>query len=247
MLHVNQLVGFGAGGSDPIVFVGGNTATRLAATGSYTMSLTSGLTGGISSSASSGDFVIAAMTVASRSANNIDPITDGTNNYTDFTGSPFEVADSGGVYSALRVMYKFITSDTTVTFPNFPGTGGSGVSALYVFRNVNTSTPSDVTPTTATLASSVLANPPSITPVTSGSYIVCVGGGNHLGGVDTYSSSDLTDFLSAGADSSQDASLGIGHKPDWVSGAFDAAAFTFTQADDVGDSSTAMSIALRPM
>jgi hypothetical protein len=142
----------------------------------------------------------------------------------------------------LRVAYKFITSDTTVTFGPTGSTADAGAMAVYVFRGVNVSTPLDVTPTTATGSGSAAANPPSITPVTGGSYIVCVGSHGSASGA-VFTSSDLTDFITVTSSDTNDGTIGIGHYTDWASGAFDAAAFG-TAAGSLSAWS-AMSIALR--
>jgi hypothetical protein len=246
-LTVNQLGGFDArqpadapAGSN-IQFVGGATASKLGATsGNSTIALNSGLTGGIASSASSGDFVIGVFGTGSLADRTL-AITDGSTDYTLIGSELFITNSIGG--TNFRVAYKFITGDTTITFGPTGSTSDAGTMAAYVFRGVNVSTPIDVTTTTATQASNSAANPPSITPATDGSYIVCAGSTGHVSGTLTFSSSDLTDFLTIGASDTNMVSLGIGHKPDWTSGPFDAAAFT--HAGGSFGCWAAMSIALR--
>lgn len=251
MLLVNNLIGFGAGGKGAIQFVGGKIATKaIAASGNTTMSLNSGLTGGIDSAVAAGDMVIAVFALSGYGSARTLDITDGTNNYT-LIGSQLYMSTTYADNSIQRVAYKFMgsTPDTSTTFGP---TGGysvgsdSALTAVYVFRGVDTATPLDVTVQQATANNTVKANPPSITPVTGGAFIVCVGSGTHRDGVDTYSSSELTGFISAGVDASRDAIIGIGHKNDWSSGAFDPAQFTFSGTDHSSFSSLATTIALRP-
>jgi len=245
MLHVNQLIGFGAGGvSSSIQFVGGKTATKAAATsGTSTIALNSGLTGGIASAVSNGDFVIAVFAAATATDRTLS-ITDGANPYT-LIGSELYADDT--MDANLRVAYKVISGDTATTFGPTGGTAEAAAMAVYVFRGVNVANPIDVTPTTATGINSVLANPPSILPVTPGAFIVCAAAGAHFSQVDTFTSSDLSAFFTDGFDgTSNDATVGIGHYPNWEGGAFDAAQFGFSSADNTSASWAAISCALRP-
>jgi len=116
-----------------------------------------------------------------------------------------------------------------------------------VFRGVDPTTPMDVTLTTATGGNSVLANPPSITPVTAGAWIACFGFGAHTDGTDTYTSAgDLTLFTSSGGNTTNDGTAGAGYKDDWVSGSFDPGAWTFSGTDSTSFSWCAVTVALRP-
>ncbi len=228
-----------------IQFVGGVIASKAAATsGNTTLPLNSGLTGGIASAAASGDFVVAAFGTGT-SSNRTLSITDGSTGYT-LIGSELYAEDSGGDTS-LRVAYKFITGDTTVTFGPTGDTDDAGAVAAYVFRGVNTTTPLDVSAATATAGDSGNPDPPSITPVTSGAFIVCVGATGFRGSSGSFSSSDLTDFMSVySSNADWDVTMGIGHKPDWVSGAFNPAAFTHSPGLSVNASWAAVTLALRP-
>jgi hypothetical protein len=241
MLQVNQLIGFGAGGGGSIQFVGGNTASKAGATsGNSTIALNSGLTGGISSAVSDGDLVIAAFStgdVAERSLS----ITDGSTGYT-LIGS--ELYSNDIIDTNLRVAYKFVSGDVSTTFGPTGATTAAGAMAVYCFRGVSQSTPLDVSVTTATGADSANANPPSITPVTAGAFIVAVGGC----GIETasaFTSPDLQGFLTVAQSDSDSTAIGIGHKDDWTSGAFDPGAWT-NAASNGAASWAAITIALRP-
>jgi hypothetical protein len=221
-------------GRGVIQFVGGAVATKT--NGSSTVALNSGLSGGIASSVSAGDLVIAAYSGASNNDETL-AINDGSTDYTLFGTELYQ----NDVYDAnLRVAYKFVSGDTSTTFA-----GVAGAVGVYVFRGVD-ATPIDVAVTTATGGNSVYPDPPSITPITAGAFIVCVGAASHHRGSQTFTSGDLTDFLTAGVDDFPDATLGIGHIDNWTSGAFDAAAFGFTGTTSNDHSWAAMSIALRP-
>jgi hypothetical protein len=247
MLELTQLIGFGAGGSGGIQFVGGATAAKAgAASGNSTIALNSGLTGGIAAAVSNGDFVLAVY-LQSASPGDLDlsnRITDGTTNYT-LVGSELFEDDTNDVN--LRVGYKFVSGDTATTFGPSGDTGQSVVNAVYVFRNVNPSTPIDVTVTTATGIDSAYPNPPSISPTTPGAFIVVIGGAAHRLGTTNYNTPiDLIDFRTASLDATgSECTLGIGHKDDWVSGSFDPGSWTLA-SDSANSSWAAMSIALRP-
>lgn len=157
-----------------IAFVGLATATKAGATsGNTTLSLSSGLTGGTRSAVQAGDLVIAAYSSSSTVDRTL-AITDGTTAYT-LIGSELYANDTYDIN--LRVAYKFMgsTPDTATTFGPTGATSDAGATAVYVFSGVNATTPLDVAATTATALNSGLPNPPSITPVTAGAYIMCVG------------------------------------------------------------------------
>lgn len=231
--------------AESIQFVGGKSDTKDGATsGNSTITLDSGLSGGIASSVSDGDFVIAAFATTS-TANRTLSITDGTNPYT-LIGS--ELYSDDGADSNLRVAYKFVSGDTSITFGPTGNASDPGVMAVYVFRNVNQTTPLDVAVTTATGTNTGLANPPSISPVTDGTYIVVVGSGAVADPAARIASSDLTNFLSLQWSDTYHAVLGIGQKDDWSSGSFDPAAFTYSAGGDFTVNSwCAMTIAIRPV
>lgn len=150
--------------------------------------------------------------------------------------------------SNLVVAYKVLTSrETAIDIPN--GTFDStmaGASAVQVWRGVDPTSPMDVTPTTATGINSPLCNPPSITPNTSGAVIVSGGVAAHGEQVETFASSDLTDFITSGADDTGgDMTIGLGYHR-WTSGAFDPSAFTFSASPSSSASWAAVTLALRP-
>lgn len=243
MFRVNQLVGFGAGRRRGIQFVGGAIASKVgAAAGNSTIPLNSGLTGGIEAAARPGDFVLAAFSTGS-SVDRTLAITDGTLDYT-LIGSELSNAGSSSHHN-LRVARKFITSDTDTTFGPTGNTSDAGAMAVYVFRGVDTSTPLDVAVTTATGTLNWGPNPPSITPITPGAFIVCLGGSaSQVADVAPSNPGGVSDFFSIGQSDTYRTGLGICHKDDWISGAFDCPAFG--GGAEAGSVFSAMTIALRP-
>jgi hypothetical protein len=228
-----------------IQFVGGATANKVGNTvATSTIALDSGLTGGIASAVSAGDLVIAAFATGSVADRTLS-ITDGSSNYT-LIGSELYADDDKD--TNLRVAYKFMggTPDTATTFGPTGNVDDAGAMAVYVFRGVDTGTPLDVAATTATGTNSGLPNPPSITPITAGAFPVHIGACGHSGGADTFTSGTLVDFMTDGANDTNDATIGIGHVDNWTSGASDPAAFGFSQVDSNTFSWAALSLVLRP-
>jgi hypothetical protein len=243
VLTVNNLIGFGAGGGGggggPIEFVGGAVANKGGATsGDTTIALNSGLTGGVSSAVAAGDFVIAVFATGSTADRTLSISTGYT-----LLGS--ELYDNATYDTNLRAAYKFMggTPDTSVTFGPTGDGADAGAMAVYVFRNVNTTTPLDVAVQTLLKTDDIGPDPPAITPVTAGAFIVCIGAGASNTDDATLSSPGLSDFLWTNGVDTNCIYLGICHKDDWVSGSFDCPEITCTE---VLSSWAAMSIALRP-
>lgn len=226
-----------------IEYVGGILATAVGSTStSVSIPLTSGLTGGIASSVSDGDLVIAAFATGAK-ANRTLSITDGSSNYT-LIGSELHVDD---VYDTnLRVAYKFVSGDDEVEFGPTGNASDAGVMAVYVFRGVDSTTPLDVAATSATDTNTFDINPPAITPVTAGAYIVAVGA--HAGSNNTVTSfPGLVETFTASANDANPVGFGIGQKQDWTSGSFNPSAWSISGSDSNDHSWAAMTIALRPV
>jgi len=231
----------GAGG---IEFVGGAVASKAGATsGNSTISLSSGLTGGIASGVSANDFVLAVFATGSTADRTL-AITDGTTDYT-LVGSELYGNSTRDVN--FRVAYKFMggTPDASTTFGPSGSAADASAMAVYVFRGVDQSTPLDVAVQGTADGTNSDPDPLGITPSTSGAFIVVIGARSHINGTQTFTSSDLIDFLTIGRDGSVDITLGIGHKDNWTSGEFNPAAFSLSSSPS-GASRAAMTIALRP-
>jgi hypothetical protein len=222
----------------PILYIGSHTEAYQGTTSNITVSLTS-LTGGLQSAPSAGDFVLIYYGTGSTSDRNL--VVSG---YTEIT----ELYANDTADTNLAVAYKFMgsTPDTSLTL-----TGGTlsssdgGAVYISVWRNVDPLFPFDVTTTTATGIDSGLCNPPAITPITKGSYVVSGGAsGNNSNG--TFTSSDLSDFRSSHGSDTNGVTIGGGYRT-WTSGAIDPAAFTLLGS---GSNSTyswaAVTLALRP-
>lgn len=156
-------------------------------------------------------------------------------------------ADNATEDSNLIVAYKFMgpTPDTDVVIPRTGFITDSEAVAIQVWRGIDTNNPLDVAAVTNTQLTSGIPNPPAITPVTEGAIIVVAAGTAHSGGADTFGATYLNNFLTVGGNDDNDTTVGMGWLT-WPGGAYDPAAWTFTQADSTTYSSNSVTFALRP-
>lgn len=226
-----------ASASTGIQYVGARTGSGSTSGGTVTVSLTT-LTGGIASAAAIGDVVVIVIGVAGA-----------TNAPASPTVTGYTLIDSAGANdtnaTCIYVGYKILTAaDTSVAY-TWTASNGSSTAYVSVWRNVDATYPLDVNAITVGVQNTILANPNSITPVTSGAYIIAAGAGASSAGVQSYSSSDLTDFKSTGLNASYDSVIGGGYN-EWTSGAFNPAAFTFSTSNSSAYSNATTILALRP-
>lgn len=152
-----------------IQFVGGfGTGTNTTAA-TYNVSVTS-LTGGLAASPSIGDLVL--VFTGYKDTSNTNP----------GLTSPLSAVELADLYASntnaanLSVTYFWYSGETTITCRTQSGTGGKAT-AIAVFRGVDQTNPFDATLTTATNTGSASGsiNPPAITPVTVGAWVLCGG------------------------------------------------------------------------
>jgi hypothetical protein len=202
------------------------------------------LTGGLGATALEGDIVIVAFSYTS--ADNTDrDLAPTTTGYTELADLYFNDSFEAQTYVGYKIMGA--TPDTAVTIPANGDTGEPSTVAVHVWRNVDQTTPIDVTTTTATAGNTSIADPPSITPTTAGSVVLAIGGAAsnsaYLSGVPSgYSNGVLTNATSGSALVN---SVGIGSKA-WTTGAEDPAVFSITGTDNGLGSWNAVTLALRP-
>jgi hypothetical protein len=146
--------------------------------------------------------------------------------YTDLYSNIYEDAATNDLN--LKTSYKIMggTPDTSVVIP---ASSSRGATVVHVLRGVDTTTPSNVTSTTAGAATaSVNPDPPSITPTTAGSWVYCVGAitaTTTSAITNSASLSSTTNHFAGQQGTSSNSYVAAGLKEDWSSGAFDAAAF----------------------
>lgn len=242
MSVISRLMAMGAAGaiSKPIEYVGGYGATVTSSTSDQTITFGGNLTGGVASSASAGDIVLVWFATGSTADRNL--VVSG---YTEVT----ELYANSVTDTNLAIAYKFMGSTPDTTFVLTGGTlntDDAGAVAVQVFRNVKSSQPLDVATQTTVVNNSVIVNPPSITPITSGSWIVAGGAGGHRAGNQNYFGSNLTSLVKASANLNNDVSVVAGHHV-WTSSVFDPTAFTLGVGIDSTDYSNASAtVALKP-
>lgn len=225
-----------------IVYVGGQTAGRT--NPSSAVSVNFGLTGGIDTLPRYLDLVIVACVTGSAGGTPAMAITT-PSGYTAAT----QQNQNSTADTSMNVSWKImgITPDTAVTIP---GTGNNAYGEAYtiqVFRNVDTSSPMDATIVGTGGTGTGRPNPNSITPVTTGAWVViCGGGAAGTGATYTAPANFTTNFLTSSGADTTDAMVGSGYWDGWASGAVDPAVYT-GGTTGATDSWAAFTLALRPM
>lgn len=227
----------------PIQFVGGKTGGGFAGgTGTFNVSLTD-LTGGIASSPAAGDFVVVVYAVGTAGRTPTLTIT-GNNNGSYDAQTAIQADDT---YDARLVLFTKRMGSTPDTQYTRSGTGNiadGGSTSVLVFRGVDPTTPFDVASVTATGTNTSRADPPSITPTTSGAFVVVSAAGAAGTLTTDWTTSGLSGvYQSNGADTNDGRSL-IGYV-EWTSGPVDIAQFG-GGSNTTSDSWASRVIALRP-
>lgn len=204
-----------------------------------------GLTGGCDNQARAGDLVVVGL-FASSQASDLN-LTMSTAGYTE---AGDQVATSVSVTTNLGTYHKTMGSSPDATAQvSIPGTNtGQGYVILAaVFRGVDQTTPIDVTATTANSTTSILADPPSITPITMGAWIVSLAGCAHSNGAGNFtvtgaSSSTVGNYNAT----TNDIAGAIGVVRRNPLSAVDPAAWTHSVADTGSVCNASITLALRP-
>ena len=224
-----------------ITYVGGKAVGVLGRTTDLTISLAD-LSGGLDVTPSQGDFVVLCYGIGSNSARTPSVVTSG---YTPL--GQVNAVFASVTQSRFNVFYKRMgsTPDTEVVVSGTGSTNDGGAVSIHVLRGVDASTPLDVTSTSAIGSGTARANPPAITPSTSGALVLASGFSGNANAGGTYTSSDLSNFVTANADDNVNGSIGAGTF-EWSSGSFDPAVFTYSGIDGSANSWAAYTLALRP-
>lgn len=228
-------------GTQAITFVGRATGTGNGA--SYSVSLTS-LTGGSGSAAAAGDLVLVVTGWAS--------VSDGAPGVTSPAGYvQLQEGFANDTRDAnLDVSYKIMgaTPDTSVTVSGPNNTQHGGATIVLVYRNIDASTPIDVTtPAPATNFNASRANAPSITPANTGSMVVaCMMSTGDTTPTAFTGPANMTNFAQqAHAGTSMSAIVSAAHTSSTTAGvAFDPDALTGGETS-TSDSWVGITVALR--
>lgn len=226
--------------SGGIELVGSYYQMNAGQTGTVSVDLTS-LTGGIDTAPSENDIVI--LTQGSPSAGGTQGLTNPPAGWTLIS----QVVSDDLKDVSLTLSYKVMgaTPDTSVDIESGGHVDNPTGATVFVFRGVDNSSPMDVTVQSQAVLNTCIPDPMPITPVTNGAVIFVSGIGCHESGVQTFTSSDLDNFISGGIDDRHDLSVGSGIKV-WNGGEFNPSTYTYGGTDSTNWSNCVATIALRP-
>ncbi len=226
-------------------YVGGTSGTGTS-TG-YTVSLSGTLTGGIASSPAAGDIVVVASAFGNTASSA--PAITGNNSGAYLTaGAAVHANDTWD--TEFRAFYQVMggTPDTSLTVTRVTNAAYGGATVVHVWRGVDTTTPLDATGTPASGANGAGANPPSVTPTTSGAIVIAMGAGT-MPAAGTAGYTGFTGYSNAVTaydnGSTADTSV-IMASLAWTSGAADPPVATGGTQSNTSSSWAAQTIALRP-
>jgi len=220
-----------------IQYVGGQVGGRAGSTS--TTNITFSLTGGLASTPSEGDLILIGVMVGTQGRNPSCAISGYST-----VGTQLNVT-STTYDTSLQVSYLFAgaTPPTIFTLPSTGNIADAQSYVVQVWRGVDSTTPFDVTSVSNNGTATTRANPASITPTTSGAVVVAMGGGCASTAA-TYTSSDLSAFLTNRTNDTNDSSIGGGYI-EWTSGAVDPAVWGGGNVNSA-NSWASWTMALRP-
>jgi hypothetical protein len=150
-------------------------------------------------------------------------------------------------YAALNWQFMGATPDTTITIPSSGNARNAQRWAIHVFRDVDSTTPWDVTSTTASGTATGRPNPPSINPSTAGAWVLWLGSSAAgTGSAYTAPTDFAADWLGGTQVDTADCMNGFGYYTGWTTGAYDPAAITAGGTTNAADSWVAKTSVLRP-
>ncbi len=227
-----------------LIYVGSATAAVLSST-NYTLNVGS-LSGGIASSPAAGDLIVICngLTWTSNISGNSGVVTSGFTQLTALYSNDTRDA-------IMWVSYKIAAGNEGNITLRANGSDSTYASCgiAHVWRNVNQTTPIDVTTTTATGTNASRPNVPSVTPVTQGAVVLGCGYGTRAndGGAALTAPSGVTEVVQAinAATAAAGGAAVVAAYRSWMSGAYDMAAFT-GGSSSTSDSWCAAAVVIRP-
>lgn len=224
-----------------ISYVGGQTTSWAGAVAADN-TVNFALTGGLATVPAANDLVVISYAVGSQGRNQALAIA-GYTNLTQLNASA--VTQDVSQVVAYKVMGG--TPDTSVAIVQTNNIADGGAVTIMVFRGVDTTTPLDVTSTTATGTATGRFDAPSITPTDGRAWIVIAGAsGAATGAVHTAPSNDFElNWLSVNGADTNDATASMGFHAHHPGGAYNPAAISAGGTTGANDSWTAYTLALR--
>lgn len=232
-----------------ITYVGGVQGGRAGATSTTTQSLSGTLTGGVASSPSTGDIVVVLCAAAADTTAAPSQDISGNNSgaYVGLTAQSSVVATTYDTYQRVSYQIQGGTVDTSITIPSSGSIRNAQRWIVHVFRNVDSTTPMDVTATYATGTGTGRPNPAAINPTTAGAWICAFYASAAATGAAYTAPTDFaTDWLGGTTADTADIMTGGGYYTGWTSGSYDPAAITAGGTTNAADTWAATTIALRP-
>ena len=221
-------------------FVGGRTFTASGSAGDIVIPI-DGLSGGLAAAPAAGDLVVLAVSIN----RGVDLASSVLADYT----SAVDAFANDTEDTNLLVSHRFMpgTPETQATLTGGTGSTSAALAvAVHVWRYIDTVTPLDVAAQVATQTNTAEADPPSITPATTGAVVLSIGAaGTNFGTALLENTAGLDNFFNATGNDSDDSMIAIGSEV-FNGGAIDNVAFNYSATDGSSFSSIGASIALRP-
>lgn len=228
-----------------ISYVGGQSVPITVLTPT-TQTIAFSLAGGSDSTPQAGDFVL----ITYGEGASVDATLSGRISTSGYTLNT-ELYVNDNADANLAVFYKIMgsTPDTSVVVVGNTASSGKAIVNINVFRGVHPSTPLDATTTTSTAVNTAVANPPAITPTTTGNVIVAVASSAISTFAVTYtiaSTSYLTDFRQNNSPNTFGIVVGSGFVTGQAAGvSYDPTSWAVS-GDNAAFSSARATLALRP-
>jgi len=187
-----------------LVYVGGVSSGRAGSTSQgLTFTITS-LSGGAGYAAESGDLVCAAVVIGANVERSVGIATAG------FTKVASLYSNANSSDCNLSVSWKIMAAspDTTVVTSPSGSTAHGLAAAVHVWRGTDVNSPFEII-TTSLAAGTGRPIPPSIMPVSSGTVILCAGGGAALTGA-VFTATSMQYFRSVNGPDNIDGAVGLG-------------------------------------
>lgn len=207
-----------------IEYVGG-TSKGFISGGTHSLT---GLTGGIDTQPRTGDYIIVAASTGSATRSVGWYVTISGNNsgsYSSLSGGELFSNDTDEAHLVVRAKFAGATPDTELTHGDSGWISDGSALVVHVWRGVHPVTPLDVASVDATGINGSRPDPPSITPITAGSFVVVVGAGVTNDASAAFTTSGLSNVVQNFSGATTKESRCLVGSVAWTSGAVNIAQF----------------------
>jgi hypothetical protein len=223
--------------SSKISFIGGTSRSAVGSTTNITIDFST------IASLKENDFVIVAHAIPNNIRQTPNVISSG------YTTLRLDYVNGTSYDTNFRVSYKTMGAipDANIIFGASNNTSAGTLTGVMVFRNVDIVSPFDIASNTSNAVGTNIVNPAAITPVSRNAMIVVIGTGSYSGPNDIYTTTGLENAYTVGlSETNSDGGLALAIYKQWTSGVYDPAAWTNTQATNLNQSYSSITMALRP-